>query len=107
MDETTARAELPNLDIEIRHRRLPEEHAEYLSISLRATPSFGAITRHLEARNPMLAWLAVTPLAPWAQLMRAAWAPWLVAWSGLLPGVARPETMSGSEGGGPGDPEGA
>ncbi|HET6522753.1 MAG TPA: hypothetical protein VFG47_23455 [Geminicoccaceae bacterium] len=100
MDETTARAELPNLDIEIRHRRLPEEHAEYLSISLRATPSFGAVARHLEARNPMLAWAAVTPLAPWAQLVRAAWAPWLAAWSGLLPGTARPDALPEAENGG-------
>jgi hypothetical protein len=86
MDETTARAELPHLAIEIRHRRLPEEGTEYLSVSLRATPSFGALGRHLEARNPALAWLAMAaPFNPWAGLMRAAWAPWLAAWSGLLP----------------------
>jgi hypothetical protein len=100
MDETTARAELPHLEIEIRHRRLPEEHAEYLSISLRAMPSFGAVGRHLEARNPALAWLAVTtPFNPWARLMRTAWAPWLAAWSGLLPAVPRPEVRPKPEDG--------
>ena len=97
MDETTARAELPHLAIEIRHRRLPEEGAEYLSVSLRATPPFGAVGRHLEARNPALAWLAMAaPFNPWARLMRAAWAPWLAAWPGLLPGAARPKAQDGT-----------
>jgi hypothetical protein len=39
MDETRAIAKLPHLEIEIRHCRLPEEQAEQLAISLRATPS--------------------------------------------------------------------
>ena len=47
MDETKAVARLPNLDIELRHRRVPEEAAEYLSISLRAVPSFRAMEDHL------------------------------------------------------------
>jgi hypothetical protein len=38
MDETGAIARLSYLDVEIRHRRLPEEQAEQLAISLRATP---------------------------------------------------------------------
>src|SRR5690606_32411681 len=41
MDETRATAQLPSLDVEILHRRLPEEQAEQLAISLKATPSFG------------------------------------------------------------------
>ena len=78
MDETIARAELPNLDIEIMHRRLPDEQAEYLAISLRATPSFGAVARVLEAGGPPTwPWLAMAPFAVWTRMMQAAWAPWL------------------------------
>ena len=50
MDETRAVARLPHLDIEIVHRRLEGEQAEHLAISLRATPSFAAFRRHLEAQ---------------------------------------------------------
>lgn len=62
MDETKAVARLPNLDIEVHRRRVPEEAAEYLSISLRATPSFRAMANHLDAHamqlfNPMAFWL--------------------------------------------------
>jgi hypothetical protein len=47
MDETGAIARLSYLDVEIRHRRLPEEQAEQLAISLRATPSFEEFARFL------------------------------------------------------------
>ena len=88
MDETVARAELPSLDIEITHRRLPDEGAEFLAISLRAAPSFAAAARLLEAHGPMTMWpwwLALAPYAAWTRMMRAAWAPWLPA------GAARPD----------------
>jgi hypothetical protein len=76
MDETKAVARLPNLDIEIRHRRAPEEAAEYLSISLRATPSFRAMEDHLDAHalqlfNPLNFWLTAF------QAAQAFWAPFL------------------------------
>ena len=69
MAETKALAKLPNLEIEIRHRQAPDEGAEYLSISLRATPSFRAMADYLEAcrglwANPLLAWQAM-----WAPLL--------------------------------------
>ena len=76
MDETKAVARLPNLDIEIRHRRAPEEAAEYLSISLRATPSFRVMTGHLDAHAVQL----FDPLAFWLTAVQAAqafWAPFL------------------------------
>jgi hypothetical protein len=76
MDETKAVARLPNLDIEIRHRRMPEEAAEYLSISLRATPSFRAMADHLDAHAMQL----LNPLAFWFTAFQAAqafWAPFL------------------------------
>ena len=96
MDETRARAALPNLDIEVTHRRLPDEGAEYLSVSLRATPSFDAVGRFLEAHNPVWPWpwlALMTPptpfFAPWLQLTQAAWAPWLAAGERFIPMPAR------------------
>jgi hypothetical protein len=69
-EETRAVARLPHLDIEILHRRPWEGEGEQLMVSLRATPSFEALGRMLEAGNPMLFWSGV---------MQAAWAPWLGA----------------------------
>jgi hypothetical protein len=76
MDETKAVARLPNLDIEIHHRQAPEEAAEYLSISLRATPSFRAMADHLDVHavqlfNPLMFWLAAF------QAAQEFWAPFL------------------------------
>lgn len=76
MDETKAVARLPALDIEINHRRVPEEAAEYLSISLRATPSFRAMAGHLDAH----AWQLFNPLTFWLTAFQATqefWAPFL------------------------------
>ena len=58
MDETRAVARLPNLDIEILHRHLPDEDAEQLAISLKATPSFDAFARFWEVSGPLSPWLA-------------------------------------------------
>jgi hypothetical protein len=77
MEETRAIARLPYLDVAIAHRRLPEEQAEELAISLRATPSFDAFARHLEAQATYWPWLAVNPLLAWHGLLQAAWRPWL------------------------------
>jgi len=44
-DETRATARLPNLDIEILHRRPWEGNEEHLMVTLRALPSFEAWTR--------------------------------------------------------------
>jgi len=79
MDETRATARLPHLNIEIVHRRLPEEHAEQLAISLRASPSFDAFARHLDAQAMLWPWLAVSPLLAWQRLLQAAWQLWLHA----------------------------
>ncbi|SFK52770.1 hypothetical protein [Methylocapsa palsarum] len=67
-DETTALAQLPNLDIEIRHRRPWEGGEEMVAITLRARPSFDALFNLSEAGNPMLFWM---------RAMEAAWSPWL------------------------------
>jgi hypothetical protein len=75
-DETTAVTHLPQLDIEIRHRRPWQGDGEEMTITLRAVPSFEAFGRFAEAANPTLFWM---------RWMQAAWAPWLA-----LTGVAKP-----------------
>ncbi len=77
MDETRVTARLPHLDVEIVHRRLPEEQAEQLAISLRASPSFAACARYLDAQAMFWPWLAANPLVAWQRLVEAAWSPWL------------------------------
>jgi hypothetical protein len=77
MEETRAVARLPYLDVAIRHRRLPEEEAEEVAIVVRATPSFDAFARHLEAQAPYWPWLAFQPFVAWQELLQAAWRPWL------------------------------
>jgi hypothetical protein len=83
MDETRTVAHLPNLDIEILHRQLPDEHAEQLLIGLRAQPSFEAFARWLDAAGPASAWLALNPFLAWQRAAVALWAPWLCAASAL------------------------
>jgi len=70
VDATKATAHLPNLDIEILHRRSPSGDREQISIVLQAVPSFEAFGRFIEAANPF---------AFWAQAAWLAWAPWLEA----------------------------
>ena len=79
MDETRAVARLPHLDIEIVHRRLEGQQAEQLAISLRATPSFDALRRHLEAQTPFWPWLALNPFLVWQRMLQQTWRPWLEA----------------------------
>ena len=69
-DETRAVARLPNLDIEILHRRPWQGDEEQMVITIRATPSFEAFGRFWEAANPLLFW---------ARMMQVAWSPWLGA----------------------------
>lgn len=91
-DETRIHGRLPNLDIEITHRRLPGEEAEQLLIAMRATPSFEAFGRFLEAGRPMMAMmLAANPfLASWTRMIEAAWGP-------FLPPSLRPPSLPGKD----------
>lgn len=77
MDETRATARLPHLDIEIVHRQLPEEQAEQLAISLKASPSLDAFGRYLDTQAVLWPWLAANPFLAWQRLLLAAWQPWL------------------------------
>ena len=52
MSETRAVANLPNLNIEIRHREVPEEGAEYLSITMRATPDLATAVSLIDPFQP-------------------------------------------------------
>ncbi|HET6468788.1 MAG TPA: hypothetical protein VFG43_10465 [Geminicoccaceae bacterium] len=74
MEDTTATARLPGLDIEIRHRQDPEEGQELVAITLRATPDLDTALGAFDPRRLVGLWLA---LNPWL-----AFNPWL---RGLLP----------------------
>jgi hypothetical protein len=78
MEDTRAVAHLPGLDIEIRHRQAPDEAAEFLSVSLKATPDFDTALRWLDPARLLAAGLA---LNPWL-----AFNPWLRP---LLPDLDR------------------
>ncbi len=67
-DETRISTSLPNLDVDVRHRRSWEGDAEQIQVTLTAVPSFQAAARLAEAANPALFWM---------RMMQAAWAPWL------------------------------
>lgn len=77
IDETTATARLPHLDIDIVHRRARAGDAEELSITLHAVPSFQVFGRFLEKANPLQFWatLAETMWLPWFGLLGAAYPP--------------------------------
>lgn len=70
IDAVKASAHLPGLDIDIIHKQSPHGDWEQVSINLRATPSFEAFGRWVEAADPF---------ALWMQAARLMWAPWLIA----------------------------
>jgi hypothetical protein len=82
MEETRAVGRLPHLDVEIVRRSLPEQEVEQLTISLRASPSFDAFGRYLDAQLLLWPWLALNPLVLWQRMLRQAWQPWLVSTPG-------------------------
>ena len=85
-DETRATARLPNLDIEILHRRPWEGNEEHLMVTLRAVPSFEAFGRLLEASNPLLVW---------TRMMEAAWSPWVRGLTTAFSPSVRPLSLHG------------
>ena len=86
MDETKITAKLPNLDVEIMRRELPEQNAETITLRMTAVPSFEAFAGYLTAQgnHPPSPLGAAWMMSPWANLMQSwtrlaqvAWAPWL------------------------------
>ncbi len=78
MEDTRITAKLPNLQIEILRREIPEAQAEAMTIHLRAAPSFDAVAGSLlpalsvvSMMNPMA--------AAWMRAAEIAWQPWLQA----------------------------
>jgi hypothetical protein len=100
MDETRATANLPNLDIEIVHRRAPDGGSEQVSVTLRAVPGFESFGRYLDHAwfgNPAANWLAFTPFGLWArtlQSMAGAFRPF-----GLTGGLIGDRTVPGAAAG--------
>ena len=78
MEETKLTAALPNLDVQIVHRAYPDENAEAISITFKATPDFATVGKMLAPNLPLLA-LWAAPMQAWTGLMQQAWAPWLNA----------------------------
>ena len=68
MTETRAVAALPNLKIEVLHREAPEEGAEYLSITLRATPDLPTAAGLLDPFRLLSAGAAFDPWRAWLRL---------------------------------------
>ena len=91
---TRATAQLPGLDIEITHRRAVEGDAEYISINLKAVPSFEHFVRAFGAANPFALWMRGIELAwlPWIEATRAMALPWTQA-----PSLAPPDADAGSD----------
>jgi hypothetical protein len=74
MDEMKATASLPGLDIELKRRVDAQEGAEYVSVTLRATPSLEALAGAL---HPLALPLAVWQ--SWFDMAQAFWQPFLPA----------------------------
>ena len=82
-EETRITGRLPNLNIDIRHRR--DEDSEQVSITLVAMPSFEAFARVLEQGNPFLAWAGFNPWALWMSAAEQLWLPLLRTLPGASP----------------------
>src|SRR4051812_28942905 len=85
-DETRATARLPNLDIEILHRRPWEGNEEQIVVMLRVVPSFEAFGRLLEASTPLLVW---------TRMMEAMWSPWARGFTTAFSPSVRPPSLLG------------
>ena len=89
-DETRAVAKLPHVDIEIRRKQAPDGDAEYLAISVRASPDFATAAAFFD---PFRLADPTRLLAAWA-----AFNPWL-AWMRLAGPLALPRLGGRDEGG--------
>src|SRR4051812_22347303 len=83
-DETRITATLPTATVEMVMREHQGEGSEVLTISIRATPSFQAISQAFRPEALMLA----NPFTLWMRMATLAWQPWLQL-AGASPQVQR------------------
>lgn len=84
MTETRAVAKLPSLDVEIRHRHVPEEGAEYIAITLKATPDLESVAAWLDPLRMLGGGPGASLWQAWQQAATMLWAPWLGLANGRL-----------------------
>ena len=89
MPESSITAHLPTMDIELMRRYMPEQNTELISVLIRATPGFAAM-EHWLAQSPPLPFEEVFQW--WADMVRAAWQPWLALNPALALLLPHPET---------------
>lgn len=82
-EDTRVTGRLPGLEIEVRHRNDPAEGAEYLAVTLKATPSLDAVSLWLDPYRMALA------MNPWLAVWRA--------WGWPVPSLAQPEPRERSD----------
>jgi len=74
-DDIRATARLPNVDVDILHRRQWGGGTEQLLVAVQVVPPAEAFGRLLELSNPLLVW---------TRMMEAAWSPWMRALAAVL-----------------------
>ena len=72
-DETKITATLPTATIEMVMREHQDTGSEVLTVSIRATPSFQAVSQAFRPEALMLA----NPFTLWMRMVTLAWQPWL------------------------------
>jgi hypothetical protein len=72
-DETKITANLPTATIEMVMREHQDTGSEVLTVSIRATPSFQAVSQAFRPEALMLA----NPFTLWMKMATLAWQPWL------------------------------
>ena len=83
-DETRITANLPTSTIEMVVREHQDTGSEVLTISIRATPSFQAVTQTFRPEALMMA----NPFTLWMRMATLAWQPWLQL-TGMAPQAQR------------------
>jgi hypothetical protein len=84
-DETKITANLPTATIEMVMREHQDAGSEVLTVSIRATPSFQAVSQAFRPEALMLAnSFTLWPFTLWMKMATLAWQPWLqLAGAGL------------------------
>ncbi|ACC74841.1 hypothetical protein PPMP20_00020 [Paraburkholderia phymatum] len=86
--QTKLTAHLPTVDVEITRHKLPERHAESVTIHITAVPSLEAAARWFVQPDLFALASPLSVFSMWSMWMRA-WQPWLP--SALAPVQGTPE----------------